>query len=168
MHPSLTIRGEIASDCGAIRSVHQRAFPTDGEARLVDELRTAGHLSVSLVALVGDEVVGHVALSPVTIDSVQVGLGLAPVAVVPEHQQSGIGSALVRQSLAVCRANSVALVVVLGDPKYYSRFGFVAASKHGLGNTYGVGDAFQVILLTADQPLPSGLVNYAPEFALLN
>ena len=166
MSASPTVRGEIAADVEPIRVVHQRAFPTDAEARLVDELRAAGHLSITLVALIDDQVVGHIALSPVTIDGTQVGLGLAPVAVVPEHQRSGIGSKLVRQSLATCRANDVDLVVVLGEPEYYSRFGFVTASAHGLRDTYGGGDAFQVVFLSANQPTAGGLVQYAPEFAL--
>jgi len=80
MSPSVTVREETVSDDDAIRSVHRRAFPTDAETRLVDELRAAGYLTISLVAVVDDEIVGHVALSPVTIDGTQVGLGLAPVA----------------------------------------------------------------------------------------
>ena len=77
------------------------------------------------------------------------GLGIAPVAVVPEHQGRGIGSKLIRQALSVCRANVVALVVVLGDPDYYSRFGFVPASMYGLKDVYGGGHAFQAIWLAA-------------------
>jgi putative acetyltransferase len=167
MHAAITICLEYNADVEAIRNVHQRAFPTDAESRLVDRLRADGQLSISLIAHLAGGVVGHVALSPITIDGYQVGLGLAPVAVVPEHQKSAIGSALVRQSLIVCREASVPMVVVLGEPQFYSRFGFVPASQYGLHSAYGGGDAFQAMLLVTDQPPPKGLVQYAPAFAML-
>jgi putative acetyltransferase len=168
MPPSLDIRPETDADFAAIRQMHESAFPTDAEARLVDQLRAAGNLTLSLVALVDGEVVGHVALSPVTIEGAPVGLGLAPVAVSPERQGTGIGSELIRKALGACRENTVALVVVLGEPAYYARFGFVPASRHGLQDTYGGGDAFQVLLLDSDRVPATGLVQYAPEFALFD
>lgn len=166
MTTSMALRYELPSDCDAIRAVHTAAFPTDAEARLVDALRDAGRLTLSLVAMIGDSVVGHVALSPVTIDGETVGLGLAPVAVRPEQQGRGVGGRLIREALDRCRADGVPLVVVLGEPGYYRRFGFVPASRYGLSDPYGGGDAFLAIRLREDRPIPTGLVAYSPEFAL--
>ena len=164
MASSAQIRHELPVDVDGIRHVHQLAFPSHEEAAIVDRLRGADRLTISLVAELGEEVVGHCALSPVTIDQQQVGLGLAPVAVVPDYQRLGIGGDLVRQGLSACRESGVPLVVVLGSPGYYSRFGFVSASAYGLQDTYGGGAAFQAIILDDDRSPPSGLVHYASEF----
>jgi putative acetyltransferase len=168
MPGSVIIREELTGDADAVRRVHQQAFPTDVESRLVDLLRDAGHLSLSMVALVDDEVVGHVAFSPVSVDSTSVGWGLGPVAVLPEHQRRGVGSQLVRHSLTACRELKVTLVVVLGEPSFYSRFGFNSASTLGLHDSYGGGDAFQALLLAAERPCRTGVVRYAPEFDLFS
>lgn len=161
----LEIRAETEADLDRICNVDLRAFPTDVEARLVDQLRIGGDLTFSLVAVVDGDVVGHVGLSPVTIDGIRVGLGLAPVAVVPERQRTGIGSAMIRHALQLCREKAVGLVVVLGDPAYYSRLNFVPASRYGMQDTYGGGDAFQAVLLSAGPP-PRGIVQYAPAFSM--
>src|SRR5689334_11642866 len=100
--PLVTIRKERPGDELAIRSVHVSAFPTDLEARLVDQLRRAGRLAISLVAVVNDEIVAHLAFSPVTVENAAGGLGLAPVSVTPLLQKQGIGAALIRDGLAVC------------------------------------------------------------------
>jgi putative acetyltransferase len=163
---TITIRDESAADREGIRRVHLQAFPSDAEARLVDQLRADGDLTISLVALVADEVVGHIAMSPVAIDGSPVGLGLAPVAVAPELQRSGVGSALVRRSLAFCRAEAVPLVVVLGEPAYYGRFGFIPAVALSLRDTFGGGDAFQAIVLAAEPPPRTGVVHYARAFSM--
>ncbi len=82
-----TVRPEQPGDAEAIRGVHGASFPTPAEARLVDLLRQAGHLSVSLVAVLDDTVVGHVAFSPVTVATGAAGVGLAPVAVLERHRR---------------------------------------------------------------------------------
>src|SRR5262245_38064758 len=117
------IRPERAGDEAAIRAVHRSAFPADAEARLVDRLRANGKARVSLVAEADGLVVGHVLFSPVTVEgrSTCVGLGLAPLAVAPDHQRRGVGSALVREGLAACRRQGCGFVVVLGHPAYYPR-----------------------------------------------
>jgi putative acetyltransferase len=163
------IRPERADDAAAVRAVHCAAFPTDAEARLVERLRACGAACVSLVAEVDDAVVGHVLFSPVSVvaaSGCRQGLGLAPLAVLPAHQRCGVGSALVREGLAVCRQAGWAFVVVLGHPGYYPRFGFRQASAAGLGNEYGADKAFMVLeLQPGSLPAGGGLVRYGPEFA---
>jgi len=165
----ITVRPERPDDAPAIRRVHEAAFPTTLEGRLVDALRDAGRLTVSLVAERDREVVGHVAFSPVTLDGapgVTDGVGLAPVAVLPAHQRRGVGAQLVREGLAACAA--AGFVVVLGDPAYYGRFGFAPASRWGLRDEYGGGEAFQALeLRSGGIPAGAGLVRYAPEFAAM-
>lgn len=163
------IRPEQTGDESGIRRVHEAAFPTPAEGRLVDALREAGKLVVSLVALDGAEVVGHIAFSPVRLEGapdVGTGLGLAPVAVLPARQRQGIGGRLIRAGLAECERLGYQFVIVLGHPEYYPRFGFVLASRWGLGNEYGATEAFLAQELRAGAiPPGAGLVRYAEEFA---
>jgi putative acetyltransferase len=150
----------------AIHAVLAASFPTDLESRLVDLLRGAGRLRVSLVAEVDGALVGHIAFSPVTAATGALGVGLAPVAVAERHRRRGIAAALVRAGLEACRADGFGWEVVMGEPGYYSRFGFRPASEFGLSDEYGGGQAFQVIELVAGGlPVGAGLVRYAPEFA---
>lgn len=167
----LSIRPERAGDAAAIRAVHAAAFPTTVEAGLVDALREARRLAVSLVAEEAGAVIGHVALSHVSssdASDARRGLGLAPIAVLPARQRTGIGGRLVRAGLAASAEAGFDFVVVLGDPRYYHRFGFQRASQHGLGNEYGAGAEFQVMALR-DGGLPAAgcVVRYAPEFAII-
>lgn len=161
----VTIRTERDGDAGGIRVVVAAAFPSDAEARLVDALRRGGRLPVSLVAVDGDRIVGHVAFSPVRTESGSTGVGLAPVAVAASHRRRGVGAALIEAGLEACREAGYAWVVVLGDPAYYGRFGFAAATASGLRDEYGGGAAFQVMALReGGVPVDGGLVRYAPEF----
>jgi putative acetyltransferase len=160
------IRPELTGDLAAIYAVQASAFPTDAEARLVDALRAAGRLSVSLVAEDGGRIVGHVAFSPVSLAETAGGLGLAPVAVTPDRQRRGIGGRLVREGLAAATAAGTAFVVVLGHPNYYPRFGFRRAAEVGLTNEYGADEAFMALeLRPGSLPAAGGLVRYGPEFA---
>jgi putative acetyltransferase len=167
-HPFI-IRPEAPGDAAAVHAVHAAAFPTDVEARVVDLLRPYGKALVSLVAVAADgAIVGHVLFSPVTIESkpdVQEGAGLAPLAVLPSYQGQGIGSELVRSGIDACRARRVPFLVVLGNPRYYGRFGFETASDRNLANEYGADAAFMVQeLILGSLPASGGLVRYAPEF----
>lgn len=162
----MTVRPERPSDRAAIHAVHAASFPTTAEARLVDALRTAHHLVVSLVAVEHDEVVGHVAFSPVRVAGTTAGVGLGPVAVLPAHRRRGVAERLIREGLAHCEARGASFAVVLGEPAYYRRFGFAPARQWGLQDEYGGGDAFQALEFRADAiPRDAGLVAYAPEFA---
>lgn len=116
------LRPEQSGDVEAIDTLLQSAFGGDGEARLVKALRNRGELNLSLVAEAAGTVIGHLGLSPVTGD--HPALALAPVAVSPKAQGAGIGSALIHNALAW---GGQTPVVVLGEPEYYRRFGFVAA-----------------------------------------
>lgn len=126
------IRPETPSDADAIRYLTTAAFKnaehSDGnEAAIIDALRSADALSVSLVATVDGEVVGHVAFSPVTINGSDIGWsGLGPVSVLPDRQGKGIGNDLIKRGLERLRAFGAKGCVVLGDPNYYQRFGFKA------------------------------------------
>jgi putative acetyltransferase len=161
----MVVRPEEAGDAAGIFAVHVAAFPTDAEGRLVNALRAAGRLAVSLVAEVGGRVVGHVGFSPVTVGGAAGGLGLAPLAVAPDAQRRGVGGALVRAGLAAAAASGAGFVVVLGHPAYYPRFGFRPAGGLGLGNEYGAGEAFMAAELRPGGLPGGGLVRYGPEFA---
>jgi putative acetyltransferase len=162
-HP---LRPERTSDHPAIHALHVASFPTEGEARLVAALRSAGHLSVSLVAELAGRVVGHVAFSPVGLPGATGGVGLAPVAVLSAFRGRGIADQLIRAGLGACRQADAGFVVVLGDPAYYSRFGFLPARGWGLRDVYGGGDAFQALELRPGAiPSEGGQVDYAAEFA---
>ncbi len=162
------IREETEADAPAIRSVEELAFGEDDESTVVEMLRASDSVVLSLVAVDADRVVGHVLFSPVTVersapDSRWVALG--PIGVLPDHQGRGIGSRLVREGLDVCRSRGFDGVVLLGDPGYYARFGFVRASDHGLSCVYGDGPAFQVVELRQGAlEQVAGTVRFAPEF----
>jgi putative acetyltransferase len=162
----VTVRHERPGDLEGIHALHTASFPTAGEARLVDALRAGGRLRISLVAVEGDDVVGHIAFSPVTLQGTSGGLGLGPLAVRAGHRRQGVAGGLVRDGLASCGA--ARFVVVLGDPHYYRRFGFLPARQWNLQDEYAGGDAFQALeLIRGSIPLGGGLVRYSPEFAAL-
>ena len=162
------IRGEAPNDYKAIREVNERAFGGAAEAKLVDMLRAAKKIVISLVAVHLNSVVGHILFSPVTVAEAPENLravGLAPMSVLPEFQSRGIGSRLVREGLEACRQAGCDVVVVLGHPRYYPRFGFLKAKECGLDNEYSAVDSFLVLELRKGVlPEVRGLVKYSPEF----
>ena len=162
------IRPEHPGDVAAIRHINERAFGSSGEADLVDKLRAANKAVVSLVAQRDHQVVGHILFSPITVTSAPGafrGVGLAPVSVLPEFQNMGIGSRLVREGLAACQQAGYDVAVVLGHVDYYPRFGFARARDYGLDNEYEAGDAFMVLELRSGALKGiRGLVKFAPEF----
>ena len=164
------IRPETTADAAAIRRVHEAAFPTAAEAALVERLRASSKAVIALVAEDEGEIVGHILFSPVVLDPLAgtVGLGLAPLAVLPDYEKHGVGRRLVQNGLAECRAWGAGFVVVLGEPEYYGRFGFEPASEHGLLNEYRADQGFMVFELKSGALPPHGtLIKYAPEFATL-
>lgn len=161
------IRPELPEDHDAVRRVHELAFaPSTEEAELVDALRASGdHVpELCLVALFGDEVIGHVCFSRARVDGVEV-LALAPMAVLPEWQRRGAGTALVREALRRAAATDLPLVVVVGHPAYYPRFGFEPAGGLGLRAPFDVpADAWMAHRLPAYRSEIRGLVTYAAAF----
>jgi putative acetyltransferase len=124
------IRPERPDDIAAIQAVNRQAFGQADEAVLVDALRDGGFAVASLVAEDAGRIVGHILFSRLPVAAggrIVEGAALAPMAVMPDRQREGIGSALVRAGLVACRAAGIAAVVVLGHPDYYPRFGFSAS-----------------------------------------
>jgi putative acetyltransferase len=160
------IRDEKTSDSAAIRAVVKGAFKTAPQtsgtgAAVVDALRAAGALTVSLVAVENDEVVGHVAFSPVTIDGEACGwFGLGPVAVRPDRPGRGIGEMLIRRGLDRLMSMSANGCVVLGEPDYYRRFGFT--SDPNLRYEDAPPEYFQRIVFKGVSP--KGLIAYHSAF----
>ncbi|MBA3485339.1 MAG: N-acetyltransferase, partial [Pirellulales bacterium] len=106
------VRPEVPGDVAAIHAVHAASFPGVDEAGLVEFLRDAGRLSVSLVAEIDGEIVGHVAFSPVIVASGAIGAGLAPLAVIESYRRRGVAAELIRGGLAKCRVAGFCWAVV--------------------------------------------------------
>jgi putative acetyltransferase len=135
----IVVRPERADDRAIVRDVNQRAFEGPGEADLVDNLRQEGVVLLSAVAEVDQRVVGHILFSRMTIDApdgLVAAAALAPLAVVPEHQRQGIGGRLIRYGLDGLRSSDERVVIVLGHPDYYPRFGFSAALAGNLSSPF--------------------------------
>ncbi|MDH0300974.1 MULTISPECIES: N-acetyltransferase [unclassified Pseudomonas] len=162
----MTLRSEHAQDADAITRLTEAAFAhaehsSHTEQFIVTALRRAGQLTVSLVAMEGGALVGHVAISPVTLSSGADGwFGLGPVSVAPQRQGRGIGSALVNAALARLHELGGQGCVVLGDPGYYGRFGFKA--HPGLSLPGVPAEYFQALAFAGD--VPQGTVQYHAAF----
>jgi putative acetyltransferase len=163
------IRPETAADLEAIREVNLLAFGQDAEARLVDALRDGGYVRASLVAEKDGQVVGHILFSdlPIITESEVPALALAPMAVLPGFQNQGIGSALVRTGLEHCREQGHKIVIVVGHPHFYPRFGFSTALAIRLESPYS-GEAFMAVeLVRGAMDGVTGRVAYPPPFSSL-
>lgn len=166
------IRPERPGDEDAIRAIVTAAFPTPAEARLVDALRDAGALTVSVVAEQDGALVGHVAFSPVTVGTnprqIRV-LGLAPVAVAPKMQKQGMGKMLIRTGLDAAGRVGAGAVILPGRVGYYSRFGFESAKASGLTWGDGAHDDYLQVIGLGQNALDglSGAVGYHTAFDTL-
>jgi putative acetyltransferase len=154
---SIEIREETASDIAAIRTIVEIAFRdmpyADGDEQdVVDRLRSARALSLSLVATIDEEIVGHIAFSPAAQigDASQLWFALGPVAVLPEHQRRGIGSELIMKGLAEIHVRRALGCILTGNPEYYRRFGFELSPKHVPDNEPA--EFFMLKLFTATNP----------------
>jgi putative acetyltransferase len=160
------IRPETPADASAVRALVEAAFAgvehsSQTEGAIVDALRRAGALSISLVAEQEDIIAGQVAFSPVLIDGEDLGwFGLGPVSVAPERQRAGIGTALIGAGLRLLKDRGAAGCVVLGDPGYYRRFGFT--NGHALHYEGAPRAYFQSMILSGDRA--EGQVTYHPGF----
>ncbi|MFV0410139.1 MAG: GNAT family N-acetyltransferase [Paracoccus sp. (in: a-proteobacteria)] len=159
-------RPEAPGDEAAISALTTAAFElaahSDGtEAAIIARLREAGALSLSLVAIEGNQIIGHVAFSPVTIGRSDRGwVGLSPISAAPGRQGEGVGSALIRAGLTRMQAAGAKGCTVLGDPGYYARFGFAPDPAI----TYPGVPAEYFMALHWDGPAPQGECAYHPAF----
>ena len=160
----MIIRDESASDVKAIRHVVESAFGRTAEADLVDRLRADGDAVISLVAVDDDRVVGHVLFSKMVAQFPA--LGLAPVSVAQAHQRLGVGRQLIGAGIERAAKAGWACVFVLGDPAYYTRFGFDAALASGFKSPYA-GSHFMALALGLNLPATTGVVEHAPAFKSL-
>ena len=163
------IRPERSGDFDPVQALLLAAFGREAEARLVDRLRASGKIASALVAEEKERILGHIVLSKIVVNAEggeMSALALAPLAVVPAFQRLGIGSALVSAGLERCRSERHSRVLVLGDPVYYARFGFVPAARFGLKSPFPAADnAFMAIELEPGAFAGvSGTVRYGHEF----
>ncbi|MFV1968837.1 MAG: GNAT family N-acetyltransferase [Pirellulaceae bacterium] len=145
-------RPEAEEDRKPVWNLNQAAFGGDDEANLVDALRNGGFVEVSLIAEVDGEVVGHILftrLAIITNTGTVEAVSLAPMAVLPIHQRQRIGSKLVEAGLEACRKQGHKIVVVLGHPEFYPRFGFSAELAQPLESPFGGGEAWMALELAS-------------------
>lgn len=161
----MIIRSEAPADVAAIRAVEEVAFGRSAEARLVDDLRAAGDLVFSLVAVDDDMVVGHAVFSRMKAPFPALALG--PVAVLHEYRRTGIGSRLIRQGIARSEAAGWLGIFVLGDPAFYRRFGFDAGKASGFISPYAGPYLMALPLGRSELPTSTGIIQHAPAFAKL-
>ncbi len=166
----IAIRNEQRGDAAQIYEVNRQAFGRKEEADIVNVLRDSCPGIVSLVAELDNRIVGHVLFTPATIQDGErkvVGASLGPLAVLPEYQKTGIGSALTRAGLEAMRRAGEPFVVLVGHPTYYPRFGFERASKYGLICEYDApDDAFMIMVLDRQRMQGvKGTLRFPPEFA---
>jgi putative acetyltransferase len=166
----IEIRKETQEDIAIIRTINESAFGQAAEADVIDKLRDNCPNLLSLVAVLEGQVIGHILFSPAVIDENGrkiMGMGLAPVAVLPEFQNRGIGSALSREGLRLLREQGCPFVIVLGHAEYYPRFGFEKASRYDLVSQWeGIPDEAFMILIMDRKTMQgvAGVAAYREEF----
>jgi putative acetyltransferase len=167
----VNIRAEKTEDFERISEVNLEAFESETESRLIAAIRGSEYFipELSLVAEIDGQIVGHILFSEISIHSsekVYPVLSLAPMAVLPSFQNQGIGSALVRQGLEEVKKTEYDIIVLIGHPGYYPRFGFELARDHGLELEFEVPDEAFMVLETRPGALKnvSGVVKYPAAF----
>lgn len=161
---------EVSADFESISALIESAFGRPQEARLVESLRKSGKLAVSLAGFDrGGKLAGYAALTVVSVGSAskKPALGLGPVAVLPRKRRKGFGAALIKAGLRAAKDAGFGLVFVLGDPKFYGKFGFTRADAHGFMCEYGAAPEHFLVLELSPGALEGagGMIRYAPEFA---
>ncbi len=150
---NVIIRAENTEDSeehSVIHSINKAAFGSQDEADLVDKLRTEGVVLISLVAEIQERIVGHILFSRMSIETTGGSVpaaALAPMAVLPEHQRRGIGGRLIRHGLNLLRERGEQIVIVVGHPNYYPRFGFASEKARSLESPFPQ-DAFMAMELS--------------------
>ena len=165
----IEIRRERPFDIPAIRHVNKRAFGQNQEANIVDALRANGAAVLSLVATLNDRVVGHIMYSPAEVGQLT-GVGLGPMAVLPEHQRQGIGSTLIEAGTEQLKGAGCPFIVVVGHADYYPRFGFRPARLLGLTCEWDVPDDVFLMLVLDPGKMQgiSGTAKYRTEFSTVS
>ncbi len=171
---SFFIRAEVPEDIPAIHTVNAEAFAHDDEARLVDALRENGDFNpaLSLVAVFREQIIGHILFPGITIESEEVSVpavALAPLVVHPDFQCRGIGRSLIEVGFEVCRDLGHGIVVVVGHPGYYPRFGFSPAGEYGISAPFEVADDVFMVNALVPQALDGvrGRVRYPKAFEMV-
>jgi putative acetyltransferase len=162
---TIAVRSELPGDEPAIRRVNERAFDQPTEADIVDALRGSDAWLPALSIVAADEsgIVGHALFSRIHLDTGPALLSLGPMAVLPDRQRAGVGTGLVRWGLERARATEYPLVVVIGHPDYYPRFGFRRARQYGIETHYDApDDAWLALPLPAYDGRIRGTVRYPP------
>lgn len=157
----MQIRSPSPADASAIDAVVTAAFGRSDEATLVRMLTRDGDTVISLVATEGEMLIGHVMLSRMRAPFPA--LGLAPVSVLPAHQSQGVGAALIREAISKVNESDAAAIFVLGDQRYYGRFGFDVAAAADFTCPYS-GPHFAALALKGPLPQVTGDVDYAKAF----
>ena len=166
----IAIRQETPEEYDLVRHLHDCAFGQTTEGRLVEKLRQAEAEILSLVAVAENQVVGHLLFSTVNLEtqgSLTVGMGLGPIAVLPDFQNQGIGSQLILEGLKQVQSRGYPFVIVLGHAHYYHRFGFVSASQFGLKCQWDniPDEAFMALIFDQEtMKQVEGVVKYQPAF----
>lgn len=166
----IEIREERREDYQAIRDVNNQAFNQPQEGMIIEKIRESGVEILSLVAIIDNKIVGHIFFSPVRMEeqaTLKDGMGLAPMAVLPDYQQQGIGSKLIKEGIQRLKLKSVPYIIVLGHKDYYPKFGFETASKYGLKCQWdGVPDEAFMVMILDDKMRPKiyGVAKYRDEF----
>jgi putative acetyltransferase len=170
----LIIRRETEADWNDVCEVNERAFGRPDEADLVDKLREANAVTLSLVGVLDGRIIAHVLFSPVVLEmdggrtakSSGFGVGLGPVAVLPEYQNQGFGSQLIWEGIRQCREVGHGFMVVLGHPEYYPRFGFQPSVELGIRSQFDVPSEVFMVMEFKPEALhdKKGLIKYRPEF----
>ncbi len=167
----MELREELPGDFDGIRELNRLAFDGDDEGRLVDALRADGLTIASLVAIIDGKLAGHVLFSRLWIETGEgncLAASLAPMAVQPGMQRSGIGSALARRGIEICRDRGYTIALVVGHPGYYPRFGFSAEKARTLSSPYE-GPAFMALELTPGAlEGVAGTVKYPAAFSMFD